>query len=99
VSEAVYSRAMRALVVGGGMVGAVMARDLQSDCEVTVADVRPDALARLEARGLRTLRADLADPREVQRAVEGYDVVLGALSSAIGFQTLRAVIETGARYC
>jgi saccharopine dehydrogenase-like NADP-dependent oxidoreductase len=81
------------------MVGAVMADDLQSDFEVTVADVRPEALARLESRGLRTLRADLSDPSVVQRVVEGYDVVLGALSSAIGLQTLRAVVETGQKYC
>jgi saccharopine dehydrogenase-like NADP-dependent oxidoreductase len=88
----------RAIVLGGGMVGSVMARDLAQDLDVTVADVRPQALARLEQAGLRAVRADLADPARVGQLVAEYDLVLGALSSAIGFQTLRAVLEAGKSY-
>lgn len=89
----------KVIVLGAGMVGATIARDLASDCEVTVADLRPEALARLDGLALRPLRADLADPEAVRRAVAGFDVAVGALSSKLGLQTLRAVIEAGTSYC
>jgi len=84
------------------MVGAVMADDLARDAsfEVTVADVREAALERARARNpnVRGVRADLSDPSAVRRLAEGADVVCGALSSALGFQSLRAVIEAGTPY-
>jgi hypothetical protein len=44
---------------------------------VTVADVRPGALARLaNVSGVRTLQADLTDPAVVTRAAAEHDVVL-----------------------
>ncbi len=93
----------RAIILGGGMVGGVMAMDLAGDdrFDVTVADQRDEALARLAQRApkARTIRADLSDATAVKRLVADYDIVLGALSSTIGFQTLRAVIEAGKNYC
>jgi lysine 6-dehydrogenase len=91
----------KAIVLGGGMVGATMARDLAQggDFHVTVADVRPDVLERhAAALGVATVRADLRDPEAVKRVVAEHDIVLGALSSVLGFQTLRAVIEAGKSY-
>lgn len=87
------------VVLGAGMVGAAMARDLADDVglRVDVADVRQDALERVagKAREIRTVRADLGNPAAVKRLVAGYDLVVGALPSVIGLQTLRAVIEAG----
>lgn len=89
----------KVVVLGAGMVGAAMARDLAADAglRVDVADVRAEALERVsgQARGLGRVRADLGDPLAVRRLVAGYDLVVGALPSVIGFQTLRAVIEAG----
>lgn len=92
----------RAIVLGAGMVGSLMARDLAADpaYEVTSADVRPEALARFTpADRVRTLLADLGDPAAIGRAVAGFDIVMGALSSSLGLQTLRAVLEAGKTYC
>jgi saccharopine dehydrogenase-like NADP-dependent oxidoreductase len=92
----------RAVILGAGMVGSAMAADLAGDdgFEVTVVDARPQALARLAARcPVRTIEADLGDPAIVRRTVSDFDLVLGALSSVIGLQTLRAVITTGRPYC
>jgi lysine 6-dehydrogenase len=91
----------RVIVLGGGMIGSAMARDLSSSAgfEVEVADLRPEALARVAERsGVRTVCADLRDPRVVRELAAGYDLVLGALPSVIGFQTLRAVLEAGRDY-
>jgi len=97
----------RALVLGAGMVGSVMAMDLAAggELEVTIADVRHDALATVAGRATRagrrviTSKADLSDPDEVKRLAAGADVVCGALSSVIGHAALRAVIEAGKPYC
>lgn len=97
----------RAIVLGAGMVGSVMAADLAAEpgFDVTVADARPGALdaavARASAGGSRvtTIHADLADPGAVRKLVAPYDIVLGALASRIGFASLRAVIEAGKHYC
>ncbi len=93
----------RAIILGGGMVGSVMAMDLAADpqFQVTVADQREEALKRLRQRvpSAAAVKVDLADPNKVRRLAGEYDIVLGALSSAIGFQTLRAVIEAGKNYC
>jgi lysine 6-dehydrogenase len=89
------------LVLGGGMIGSAMAEDLQqrSGAKVTVADRREESLARVKSRSAAlTLRADLERPSVVRELVAPYDVVMGALPSAIGRQTLEAVIEAGKNY-
>lgn len=87
-------------ILGGGMVGSAMAMDLSVDHDVTVVDRRPEALERVKSRyGVRGVQADLGDPAAVRQVVADFDVVLGAISSVIGLQTLRAVIEAGKRYC
>jgi lysine 6-dehydrogenase len=89
---------MKIVVLGGGRVGSAMARDLARDprFEVTVVDASEAALARLGSpgdTGLKTERADLADPAAVGRAVRGHDLVVGAVPGFMGFATLKAILE------
>lgn len=89
------------LVLGGGMVGSVMAADLAAEprFQVTVADARPEALERLRPRfPARTVAADLSDAGAVRRLAGEHELVLGALPSVLGLQTLRAVLEAGRDY-
>ncbi len=96
-----------AIVLGAGMVGSVMAADLASEpgFAVTVADARPEALARAAETAVRwrvpvaTIHADLSDPRALARAIGPFDLVLGAMPSTLGFQTLRTVIEARKNFC
>lgn len=91
----------RALVLGGGLVGRTIAWDLARSgaLDVTLADVRRETLlAVAREHGVATLESDLARPEAVRAAVAGFDLVLGALPSALGFATLRAVIEAGKPY-
>lgn len=97
------SSATNVVVLGGGMVGSVIASDLAASrgMRVTVVDARPEALKRCAARApkrISTVEADLGDAEEVARQVHDADVVVGALSSAIGLQTLEAVLEAGRHY-
>ena len=94
----------KVLVLGGGMVGSVMAADLAAEAsfEVTLADVREENLAKASARAagkIKTVKVDLSDAAAVTRLAGPFDMVCGALASRIGFQTLRAVIEAGKNYC
>ncbi len=89
---------MRVIVLGGGLVGGPMARDLAADArfEVTVADRDPQALAALAAQATLTpLTQDLSDPSAVTALVGDFDFVVDAVPGFMGFQTLKAVIEAG----
>lgn len=96
----------KALVLGAGMVGTVMALDLCSDCKVTLADVREEALTQAKQRATPVLAAnlnltkvDLSSAEKIVALAREADVVVGALSSRIGYSTLRAVIGAGKPYC
>jgi hypothetical protein len=88
----------KVVVLGAGMVGAAIARDLSDDAglRVDVADVRSESLERVAERArVGKVRADLGNRDAVRRLVGGYDLVVGALPSVIGFETVRTVIEAG----
>ena len=90
--------AKRVVVLGAGMVGEAIARDLALDAglRVDVADLRPESLERVAGRAaVGTVRADLGDSDAVARLVGAYDLVVGALPSVIGLQTLRTVVRAG----
>ena len=92
----------RVIVLGCGLVGTTMVEDLAADpdFEVTAADISDDNLAHLSSLPrVTTLSANLGDPDTVGATVQDYDVVIGALPSRIGFQTLKTVIEAGRPYC
>ncbi|MCH7792604.1 MAG: saccharopine dehydrogenase NADP-binding domain-containing protein, partial [Planctomycetes bacterium] len=94
----------KALVLGAGMVGRVIAADLAQDSafRVTIVDVNDATLTsatRHAKNSVATTQADLSDTDTIKRLVEPFDIVLGALSSTIGLNALRAVIEAGRNYC
>jgi lysine 6-dehydrogenase len=86
------------IVLGSGLVGAPMAIDLAHDRQfaVSVADINPEALKKVRDReGIAAFQADLADVAKVKELVSGQDMVINAVPGFMGFQTLRAVIESG----
>jgi lysine 6-dehydrogenase len=87
-------------VLGGGLVGRVIARDLarDKDLHVTVADASEKTLARLRAEGLGAIALDLADDAAVRKAIASADVVVGAAPGHMGYRLLRLVIEAGKPY-
>jgi lysine 6-dehydrogenase len=90
----------RIVVLGGGLVGRVMALDLarEQDLQVTVAERDAGTLARLRAEGLATIPLDLADDAAVRRAIAEADVVVGSAPGHMGYRLLRLVIEAGKPY-
>ncbi|MGB8657363.1 MAG: saccharopine dehydrogenase C-terminal domain-containing protein [Candidatus Zixiibacteriota bacterium] len=89
---------MRVIVLGAGLVGGAMAKDLASDqdFQITVADLDPANLDKLkdDSRIQRT-KADLSDSTTLSGLVKDSDLVVGALPGHMGFRALRTVIESG----
>lgn len=105
---ALYASAMPLVtILGGGMVGSVMAADMAGEpgWSVRVVDASAVNLERTRqkcrdvGRDCETVQADLADAGSIARQVDGADLVLGALASRIALATLRSVLECGRLYC
>ncbi|MCK4718159.1 MAG: saccharopine dehydrogenase NADP-binding domain-containing protein, partial [Thermoplasmata archaeon] len=89
----------KVVVLGGGMVGGVIARDLSKDADikVVVADKDPKVLAQISGP-IEPIEADLSDMERVKGIVRDYDLVVGAVPGFLGQRVLKAVIEAGKDY-
>lgn len=86
------------VVLGGGLVGGFIARELAKEdfLAVTLVDIRQETLeAQAKSSSLKPVQADLSDPLVVAANVKDADIVLGAVPGSLGFQVLKAVIEAG----
>lgn len=84
------------VVLGSGLVGSLMAKDLALDgrYSVTAADRSEESLGRLrDLPNLVTERADLASAAEIHRLASKADVVVGAVPGFMGTAMLKAVLE------
>jgi lysine 6-dehydrogenase len=92
-------RVMRRIaVLGSGLVGGVMVRDLSSDpsLEVRVFDSSDRNLARIkDLPRVTTARKDLSSPESVMEAVAEADAVVGAVPGRMGLAMLETVIAAG----
>ena len=83
-------------VLGAGLVGGLIARDLAQDpaLSVVAVDSSGDALESLSGiPGVSTMRVDLSDPAGVASAVAAADVVAVAVPGFMGTAVVRAVIR------
>lgn len=86
----------KVVVLGSGLVGAVMVRDLATDPElsVAVADVSQSSLDRLaDLPNVEKRRADLSSSSAISEVIRDADVVVGAVPGRLGFAMLRTVLE------
>ena len=83
------------VVLGGGMVGSAIARDLkENQYNVTVADIDLGINSRLKKYNIEFIRLDFSDINSVSKLVKNYDLVIGAVPGFMGFNILRAIIES-----
>lgn len=84
------------VVLGAGMVGGAIARDLSTSCRVTSVDLNKPALDFLKKNfGVNTIVANLKDKKKIQSAIAKADLVIGAVPGFMGFETCKTVIEAG----
>lgn len=87
---------MKAVVLGAGLVGGLIAADLSRDFEVTVIDLDRAALDRVKAgAGVETIVGSAVDPQVVGPATEETAVVAGAVPGRLGYQMLELLIDLG----
>ncbi|MCK4896417.1 MAG: saccharopine dehydrogenase NADP-binding domain-containing protein, partial [Candidatus Heimdallarchaeota archaeon] len=89
---------MKVIVLGAGLVGNVIARDLAEDIDtdVSLVDVNQDTLDKITANyNIHGICADLSNPNVIKEIIVEYDIVVGALPGFMGFQAVKAVIEAG----
>jgi saccharopine dehydrogenase-like NADP-dependent oxidoreductase len=83
-------------VLGAGLVGSAIAKDLANDFAITSVDISEKALESLNAYPrITTCLADLTDEGELKKVIEDADLVIGAVPGFMGFKTMKAVIEAG----
>ncbi|MBA3061581.1 MAG: saccharopine dehydrogenase [Atribacteria sp.] len=88
---------MKAIVLGCGLIGELIAKDLAKDenFQVTAADIDEGRLNKLlKETGIGGIKADLSDSRVIKKIVAEQDIVIGAVPGFLGFNMLRSVIET-----
>lgn len=86
----------KVVVLGAGLVGGPIARDLANDFEVITADISPKALKKLEGfENIKTHFADLSSQEIVRRTVKGADYVINAVPGALGYKALESCIMAG----
>ncbi|HTV00554.1 MAG TPA: saccharopine dehydrogenase C-terminal domain-containing protein [Luteitalea sp.] len=93
---------MRAVVLGGGVVGEAVAWDLSRVApvaHVTVVDADAARLGALRTRlGVETQQADLRDLRDVEARIAGADVTIGTLPSTMALPVIAHMARTGRRH-
>ncbi|HNP94925.1 MAG TPA: saccharopine dehydrogenase C-terminal domain-containing protein [Cyclobacteriaceae bacterium] len=83
------------IVLGAGLVGKAMALDLAKDFDVTSVDINEEALATLAGSGVKTQKLDFSNLDTLKNTISDFDLVVGAVPGFMGFQTAKAVIESG----
>jgi lysine 6-dehydrogenase len=87
---------MNITILGAGLVGSAIARDLAADggFAVTASDSSDTTLARLAGdERIRRVRCDASDPAALRDLLAPADLVIGAVPGYLGFQVLKSVIE------
>jgi saccharopine dehydrogenase-like NADP-dependent oxidoreductase len=86
----------KVVVLGAGLVGREVARDLAPHFEVTSVDSNERRLQKIvSGTPIRAQTADLADSATLTKAVAEADVVVGALPGSMGRATLETVLMAG----
>ncbi|WP_167613280.1 saccharopine dehydrogenase family protein [Maribellus sediminis] len=84
------------VVLGAGLVGSVIAKDLSKNYDVTSVDIDSNSFQKFKDHPqIKTMVADLSIPEIIRNTVAAFDMVIGAVPGFMGYQTMKAVIEAG----
>jgi saccharopine dehydrogenase-like NADP-dependent oxidoreductase len=89
---------MKITVLGAGLVGGAMVKDLakESKYQVNAVDLNQAALDKLAGiENVTTRQADLRAPGAVAAQISGSDLVINAVPGFMGFSVLEQIIEAG----
>lgn len=86
---------MNIAVLGAGMVGRAIAKDLAPQYSVSSFDINPENLYALSEAKIQTAVADLGKFEEYPTLLNGFDLVVCAVPGFMGYKALEAIIKTG----
>jgi len=91
---------MRVVLLGAGHIGQTIAQLLadSGDYRVTIVDRSADALAKVAARGIRTLEVDTEDEQRLRDVMRGHDTVINALPYYLATLVATQAREVGCHY-
>ncbi|MEC7646058.1 MAG: saccharopine dehydrogenase C-terminal domain-containing protein [Bacteroidota bacterium] len=81
------------IVLGAGLVGGVIAKDLAIKHSVTSVDISKKKLKKLS--GIKTICADISNKKTIQHLIKDYDLVVGAVPGFMGYKMMENVIRAG----
>lgn len=83
------------LVLGCGLVGKTIVKDLASKHKVLVVDLNPNALEAVNGiPNVESMVADIAQNTTLEKIAKDFDLVVSAVPGFLGFQTLKKLIES-----
>jgi saccharopine dehydrogenase-like NADP-dependent oxidoreductase len=84
------------IVLGSGMVGSAMAIDMAKSHNVTLTDLSQSVLENVKQKcaDLSIQQLDVTDKESLQTTIKQFDLVICAVPGFLGFETLKAIIET-----
>jgi saccharopine dehydrogenase-like NADP-dependent oxidoreductase len=83
------------IILGAGLVGSVMAKDLTKEHEVCSVDLNQSALDHLSCQGIKTICQDISDKDILQKLISEFDIVIGAVPGFMGYKMMHDVIDAG----
>ena len=81
------------IVLGAGLVGGVMAKDLSKNHNVISVDISQKNLDKLS--GINTICDDVSDTSTLQNLIKDFDLVVGAVPGFMGYKMMKDVVEAG----
>ncbi len=87
---------MKIIVLGSGLVGNLIARDLSSEknVEITIADVNEEVLNKMKTQyNIEGIKADLSKSDKLTEIVKDKDLVVNALPGFLGYKALKTVLN------
>jgi saccharopine dehydrogenase-like NADP-dependent oxidoreductase len=85
----------KVIVLGAGLVGRTIAKELSKDYQVTAVDSNSQRLKNLKSKKVKTLKADLSSDFVIKKVVKNFDLVICALPGFMGFKSLKSIIKAG----
>ena len=82
-------------ILGAGLVGGVMAKDLAKSHNVTSVDISQKNLDALKDFNIKTICADISDSLILNKLIKDCDLVIGAVPGFMGYKMMYDVINAG----
>ncbi len=74
------------IILGSGLVGGPMARDLAEEFDVSLADINAEALKKAVGNyNIKSIETDLSREETIRKLVQGFDLVINAVPGHMGF--------------